>query len=145
MNSSVWAFWAAQGSKEKKWIWVLLSNFWGWFFQRLISQPFIKAFKVDKQCRIQHIYKKMYYEILMQALFPVSAEPSCPLLCSRGFTAENLQTGDHFFPYMYVSLTWSVYMTDIFHCRYDPKNQMVHGFFFMSSALFRWLFKLLHL
>ena len=36
-------------------------------------------------------------------------------------------------------------MTDIFHCRYDPKNQMVHGFFFMSSALFRWLFKSLHL
>ena len=27
------AVWAAQAARKKKWIWVILSNFWGWFFQ----------------------------------------------------------------------------------------------------------------
>ena len=38
MNSSFWAVWAALGSKEKKWIWVFLSNFWGWFFQHFVGK-----------------------------------------------------------------------------------------------------------
>ena len=28
------------GSKEKKWIWVFLSNFWGWFFQLFVGKIF---------------------------------------------------------------------------------------------------------
>ena len=28
------------GSKEKKWIWVFLSNFWGWFFQLFVGNFF---------------------------------------------------------------------------------------------------------
>ena len=26
------------GSKEKKWIWIFLSNFWGWFFQLFVGK-----------------------------------------------------------------------------------------------------------
>ena len=44
MNSSVWAVWAAQGSKEKKWIWVFLSNFWGWFFQLFVGKKKLQIF-----------------------------------------------------------------------------------------------------
>ena len=33
MNSSVWAIWAVLAERGIKWIWVFLSNLWGWFFQ----------------------------------------------------------------------------------------------------------------
>ena len=32
----------SSGSKEKKWIWVFLSNFWGWFFQILWAKKIFK-------------------------------------------------------------------------------------------------------
>ena len=41
----------SSGSKEKKWIWVFLSNFWWWFFQLFVSKKNLKFFwpqKVEK-------------------------------------------------------------------------------------------------
>ena len=50
MNSSVWAVWAAQDSKEKTWIRVFLSNFGGRFFQLFVVK---KKFKfVWKYCSV---------------------------------------------------------------------------------------------
>ena len=49
----------SSGSKEKKWIWVFLSNFWGWFFQLFVSKIFFKNFlkyfsiRMEKSCIIQ--------------------------------------------------------------------------------------------
>ena len=36
------AVWAAQAVRKKKWIWVFLSNVWGWFFQLFVGK---KEFK----------------------------------------------------------------------------------------------------
>ena len=57
MNSSVWAVWAAQAARKQKWIWVILSNFWGWFFQLFVGKIFFKSFKQYFSVCIEKLHK----------------------------------------------------------------------------------------
>ena len=59
MNSSVWA---AQGNKEKKWIWVFLSNFWGCFFSTFCGQKklfFLNSLSSPLKSCIKNLFVKI--------------------------------------------------------------------------------------
>ena len=61
MNSSVWAVWAAQAVRKRKWILVFLSNFWGWFFQLFMGKKNLNFLKKYFNNRTKKLQKKSFY------------------------------------------------------------------------------------
>ena len=63
MNSSIWAVWAAQGSMEKKWIYIFLSNFWGCFFPLFVGKKYL----ISKKNIVAYTYLRLFFLLFWAA------------------------------------------------------------------------------